>query len=770
MDKIADLIIRFRIPLLALIIAVTAGFLWHLPDLEFDFSVESMMLEGDPDVQLVRDTFDRFGSDQISFLAIRMPTGSHAFTRKNLEILQGLHDKIEAIEEVGEVTSLFSLKLVEKTVDGFDINPLVDGLPTSTVAEEKLKHRALAEEAVIGAMFSETADTVLVMIRYDCAPEDFQGRVRAVKRVRSMLESILPPTMEWHLAGLPTGAQIMNDLGIRNACIFLPITILVISIFLLIIFRSSNGLVLPQMISILGAVWTVGLMVMLGRKFNMATTMIPSLITAYSFSDIIHLLTHYYHEISAGAPKRVALRRMVKKLIVPCFLSSLTTSIGFSSLVVSDLRPIRVFGIFASTGVMIVFLLAMILTPILLYYTSVPAGPFLRQHTRGRTFHLMEAISRLVRRRPVSVLLVFGMLLVGGIVGISILKVETNIIEFFKDDNEIIHAKDFIQRHLTGTTPIDVVIIKPERGSFKQPEELKRLDETARAFAKLPFVRKVTTLADWVKEINDVMTDQGAAIPDDRRLVAQYLLVLSSASDELSRLMDAGYRTARIMVRADYMKSAEMKELIAGMNRQLSENYQEPDVARVTGTASLFVKMVDYLIKSQAKSLCLAFLLILIVMTVLFRSFKIGLLSMIPNIFPIVMVLGIMGLLGIDLDIVTAMVASVSLGIAVDDTIHFLVRFLDEFKHNDDPRQVLAATLTTTGKAMSFTTLTICCGFGVLMLSLINPPAYFGLLICISMAFALFSDLFIMPAIMVLLHPEMRLRKGEEEEFAVPKV
>ena len=761
MNKIADLIIKYKIPILVFLTLGTLFFVWQLPNLEFDFSVENMMLENDPDVKLIKDTFDEFGSDEISFLAIKMPPGTHVFQRENLNVLRELSNKIEKLDKVDEATSIFSVKVITQTEDGFDVDPLIDKMPETEAEEEALRKRALGDLPIVGAMINEKADTVLVIVRYDYDPADYEGRVKAVKKLRELLAGILPSTMEWHLAGLTTGGQVMHDLGILNAKIFTPITIVLISIFLLFIFRSTYGLLLPQITTIMGGIWTVGLMVLFGMKFNMATTMIPSLIIAYSFSDIIHLFTHYFHEISNGVEKKQAIKKMIRKLIVPCFLSSFTTAVGFSSLIISDLRPIRVFGIFSATGVMLVFFIALTLAPILLYYTPPPSRDFLKSHTRGKTYRLLEIIAGIVQRRPLSVLIVFAILLVVGAYGISMLKVETNLIEYFKKDNEIVVAKDFIQEHLTGTTPIDVVIVLPENGSIKDPNVLKRLDRTVQFFKDQPEIRHVSSIADLIKEINKVMHDGDESeyrIPDSRELIAQYLLLFSVAgSEELSRLVDSKYRTARILVRAQYMISAELKTLIERMNDHLSKQYGGKELGRVTGTASLFVKMVDYLIESQAKSLGLAFLMIFITMTVLFRSLKIGALAMIPNFFPIVMILGVMGWLGINLDVVTAMVASVALGIAVDDTIHFLVRFRGELEDSDDYSRVMINTLTTTGKAMSFTTLTICSGFGVLMLSLINPPAYFGLLTCISLFFALISDIFIMPAIMVLLHPKMRL-------------
>jgi uncharacterized protein len=761
MDKIADLIIKYRILFLVIILFGTLFFGYQLPNLEFDFSVESMMLENDPDVELIKNTFDQFGSDEISFVAITMPADTDVFTPKNIKIIDRLTKEIENLDRVDEVTSIANIKVIDPTPEGFTVRPLITQLPTNEAQSEKLRRRALDDHLIVGTVTNPQGDAILIMVRYDYMPEDFNARVKAVKQLRERIRQIIPDTMEWHIAGLPTGAQIMNDLGILNAKIFTPITMLVIAFFLVYLFRSTYGLILPQLTVLVGATWTVGLMVLCGQKFNMATTMIPSLIIAYSFSDVIHLFTHYFHDINDGKNKNEAIKQMIVRLFLPCLLSSVTTAVGFSSLTVSKLEPIKVFGIFSAIGVILVFLISITLVPALLYYTKPPSRKFLRQHTAGKTFRLLAAIAELVGRRPKSVLAVSAVLLVIGLFGILRLKVETNLIEFFKKDNEIVIAKDFVQEHLTGTTPIDIIIELPQKGSFKDPENLRQLDETAAYLKTLPQVRNVNTLADLIKEINKVMNEgdpEYYRIPDSRDLIAQYLLLYSFAGeDELSRLIDFGYRTSRIVVRCNYMISAEMKQVINNMNGYLQEHYEPPIVARVTGTGSLFIKMVDYLIESQAKSLALAFVMILITMTVLFRSLRLGLLSMIPNFFPILMILGVMGWLGIDLDVVTAMVASVALGIAVDDTIHFLVRFEHELEHNDDYKVVMVNTLTTTGKAMTFTTITICSGFAVLMLSLINPPAYFGLLTCISLIFALLADLFVMPALMVLLHPKMKI-------------
>jgi predicted RND superfamily exporter protein len=346
-----------------------------------------------------------------------------------------------------------------------------------------------------------------------------------------------------------------------------------------------------------------------------------------------------------------------------------------------------------------------------------------------------------------------SVLLIGlSVWGISKLNVETNLMEYFREKSEVYQDARFIDHELGGVNTLEVSFEAKERDAFLLPANLKVIEKIAEYLRERPEIGKVTSINDFLKEMNQSFHSEDPAyydLPDSREMAAQYLLLYGG--DELDNFVDTSYQWARLSARITEHSSSRLKVYIEQLKDFIEKNLGESDLQiRVTGKTYLVNKLVKNIVDSQVQSLSVAFLIIFGMLFIVFRSLSIGFISIIPNMLPIIFNLGLMGLAGIPLNTATAIISAVAIGIAVDDTIHFLNQYQNEKQRGKNMRQATVTAIETKGVPTMTTSLILIGGFGVLVISSFVPTAQFGFLSAMIMLFALISDLLILPAVLLL--------------------
>ncbi|HPM76869.1 MAG TPA: MMPL family transporter, partial [bacterium] len=456
-----------------------------------------------------------------------------------------------------------------------------------------------------------------------------------------------------------------------------------------------------------------------------------------------------------------AIRLAVEHLVLPCFLTSLTTAIGFGSLGVSRILPIRETGLLAAASVMLTFTIAITFAPAILVLLKPPKPQVVAKRQRDFIAKLLDACIRITRTHPKMVLLVSAACTVAALIGLPFLRVETNLIEYFKADSEVRQSYNFLEKNVSGANAFEFFIEGNGPDSVIEPAVLRAIEATQRELETIPFVTVTQSLADLVKMMNRAMHGGDEAfyrIPDTRQEIAQYLMLVSMGDDRggLDAFTDLNYSYTRISARMTTVGSNSLRGMIEHIADFAGKTFPAGIAAAPTGASVLYVDMERELVHGQLNSFALAIVVIILCMALFFGSVRVGLYSIYPNVLPILMTLGLMGLVGIPINLATCMIPSIAIGIAVDDTIHFFSRFRREYDNRGRQNlpEVLAFCLSTTGRAMFITSAVLFCGFMVLLLSNFVPNLYFGVLTALTMVWALAADLLIVPAMLNVLRPK----------------
>lgn len=579
-------------------------------------------------------------------------------------------------------------------------------------------------------------------------------------RLNLVEQEPLPDTV--YLAGPTIVNAELDRMSQRDIKIFMPLMFTIAVVVLILLFRNISGVLIPIVTISISSVCIVGLFTFFDNKMNMISGMLTPLIFIISLATTIHILNRFYLESKLSTDRQKNIIQSIKEIAIPCFLTSATTSIGFLSFVVSDVQPVKTMGIFTAAGVMMSFFICILLIPILV--SLIPGKgrdippPLLKNGVTGNEkFNgILGHVGAFVHTHNLLIIIISLILICIAGYGGTRIKVESNIFESFPGDSEISRSTSFIESSLMGLLPVEIVLRAPEAAGIFRPEVLHEMESLQKYFRTIPEVTASISVADYVRRIHTVLgNDKGNSdeIPEEK--ARNYAQLASLRGDAIVKtLYSKDCDEGRISVRMKNVSSSRYQEIMKDIKGYINGNVPVGIGCTITGIVPLLMDMQGYLALSQIKTFLLAFIFIFISITLLLKSVRFGIISMIPNLVPIVITLGVMGFLKISLDVATIMIASVAIGISVDDTIHFLYRFKRELAKDKHYYQAIQRTLSGVGKAILFTTIIATSGFLIFCLSNFKPIQYFGLLTGITMVTALIADIFILPSCILLFKPK----------------
>jgi hypothetical protein len=589
-----------------------------------------------------------------------------------------------------------------------------------------------------------------------------------VAAVRSIVEEFASESFPIQLAGSPVVTDTVKSSMRADMLFFIRVTILAIGAFLFVLFRRLSAVLLPLAVVILSLTATIGLMTLAGRSLKLPTMILPSFLLAVGVGDSVHLLAIFLQQFKAGMSKQDAIVAAMKHSGLPVVLTSLTTAGGLLSFAPTAIAPISDLGIFAPAGVMIAMVMSLTLLPALLALSPLrlPQGGASEEPASGGgvTDRFISRVGDFAATRPWVV--VAGSVLLVAVAAVGAVRIELshNPLTWLSSENPVRVATELLDRELRGTLTLEVVLDREGENAWYDPDALRRLESVSR-FAEgyrdsKVFIGRAFSLADVLKEINKALNDNDSAaysIPAQRELVAQeFLLFENSGSDDLEDLIDSQFSRARLTLKAGWVDSAGYTEMFESLDAKLEEAFGLDTEIQLTGIMALLFRTFNTVMVSLVQSYCVAFVVISVLMMLLIGSVRLGLLAMIPNLLPIALTLGVMGWLDFPLDTFTLLIGSIALGLAVDDTIHFMYSYRRYFGETGDSRESIRRTLSTAGRAMLFTTLVLSTGFFIFMLSSMNNLFNFGLLTGFAIIVALLADFLLAPALMRLIHGDAK--------------
>ena len=543
---------------------------------------------------------------------------------------------------------------------------------------------------------------------------------------------------------------------------FMVLVVAMVAAALFLMFRRVSGIVLPIVVVAVSFLSTLSIMAISGTAIKIPTQVLPSFVLAVGVGTSVHILAIFYQRLHKKDAKSDAIVYAMGHSGLAILMTNITTAAGLVSFAGADVAPVADLGIFAGIGVVLSFVYTVILLPALVAVSPIKAGASTGSSEYNRRIdRLLEGVSRIATDNPRKIIIASTVIILLSIAGATQIRFSHHPLKWFPKDNIIRSDTEAIDRLMRGSMTIEVVLDTQEENGWYDPKRLRQLEAAIPVVEKMRhadnYVGKAFTMTAILKEINQALNENRSdayKVPDDRDLIAQeFLLFENSGSDDLEDFVDSQFSKVRFTMKFPFKDAVHHAPFLKMCSRYFDEKF--PDLHYdVTGMISLLARTISNTITSLTKSYAIAMVVITILMVLLIGRVRIGMLSMIPNLAPILLTLGIIGAFGFPMDMFTMMVASIAIGLAVDDTIHFMHNFRRYYEATGDPRLAVFKTLHTTGRAMLVTTIVLSLGFFIYMFSTLSNIIRFGLLTGITLIAALLADYFLAPALMVLVNKQ----------------
>jgi hydrophobe/amphiphile efflux-3 (HAE3) family protein len=750
---LALLIIRLRVPILAATLILTLLSLVFLKDLAINSDILSYLPQNDPTTILNTYISNTYGGSQMAVVALE---AEDVFAPDVIRSIAALSQQLEHLEGVLSVTSLTQVLDIRKQEDWLEIGRLVDpdALPRDPGRLAAFRQYVLSKQMFRGRIVSPDGRVAIIVsrLREDADKAELAREIRRITAEAKLEEKVT-------FAGLPFQLVEISDLVRRDLLRLIPLAALLIILSLYLSFRSLRGVLLPLVPALIGTLWTLAVMSLAGVKFSVISNIIPVVLLAVGSAYSIHVLSAFQE----SAPRRPGgSARALSRVALPVALAALTTMAGFLAFIFgSYLTMIREFGIFCSLGIFFALLLSLTFIPALL--SVLPPQPRRRFRDRnaknrhaGRLQNLARRIEGLVPHRPQAVLISVLLLLLLSAAGLPLIRREVDILSYFRRNTEIRAAEEMMKRTFGGSQTLQILV----SADIRDPATLvkmKAMENFLRARSEL---HNVYSIVELLEEMSFAMIDR-RILPANRAQVAN-LWFLLEAEESLGRLVNPEATEAVIQASLENQNSREIADIVRAVSGYIDSVPGDEVTFQLAGSALLYSELYAALGKSQFQSLALALALVLACNLLLLRSLRSALLGLAPIGFTLFMLFGIMGLTAIPLDVVTVLLGSISLGVGVDYSLHFLHRYRRERSRGRPPAAAVAAVLGSTGNAIFINMVTVSAGFLSLLLAGLIPLRRFALLIACTMLCSGLGALLLLPALLLV-------RPRELPAFLLPK-
>ncbi len=757
---------------LALSFLLMCLFLSQIPRLSIDTSFESLLHKNDKSRIDYNAFRDQFGQAEMIIIAISPP---EVFSDKFLTRLKSFHNDLK--KEVPYVKKVNSLINARNTY-GKDINLVVEDLlqnwPNEKVNLASLKAHVLNNKTYRNYLISEDGRSTAIVIETKATISSANGINKSVRdkgkgahylteketqeilgAVHRIMARYERPDFSLALSGGPVIIDIFNQSTWKDARLCVILSLIANVFFLALLFRRISGIIIPIMVILTSLASTVGLMAFFGIPFKLTSAIIPGFLIAVGLADSVHVLSIFYQRYCKGYSKEDSIAYALGHSGQAILMTSVTTAAGVLSFSFAELTAFAEMGTFAAIGVVLALIYTMVLLPAL-----IAVIPIKQKVGVDKKSVLMDKVllsfADFATNYPLRILVVVFFIFAVSTAFIYQLKFSDNMTEYFPDSMEVKKDIVTIDRELKGMISLEVVIDTKKEYGIYDPEILNRIETLSRDIARIKtddiYVGKVFSINDIIKEINQALHWNDPSyyrIPQDRRLIAQELLLFeTSGADDLEKVVDNQFQKTRFTIKTPWVDSVVFESFIEEIEKKFEATFLDRAEITLTGEMALMARTIPATLNGMAKSYVIAMVIIAIMMIFFVDNIKIGLLSMIPNLLPIFMVMGIIGVLGIPLNMNTLMIGSIAMGLVVDDTVHFIHHFRRYYMKTGDKHLAIGETLKGTGRALLITTLVLSSGFFVFMFASLDNIGQFGFFTGITVILALLADFVVAPALM----------------------
>lgn len=719
-----------------------------LLNVEVESDINAMISEDMPSRQAILSIEDMFGGNDYIFVVLET---EDILRESTLLRLWNLTAAFESSPEFSKVTSLFTMKQINGEFGMMTVDPAIPFIPEDQhekdLLRQKLKKNTLISGITVSKDFTRTA--ILLTASKNTDPNLIPGKIQTI------LNSC-PGNEKTYIGGLPIiKATIVNDI-FHDLKLLLPIGFFLMICMLYVSFRQLRGVILPFSVVFLSILLAFGLMGVLSWKIAIVSILMPVMLIAVANDYGIHMISRYQELLREDPtiPRFTLCNATLQSMKKPIIITGATTVVGILGLLFHVIVHARQVGVLAAAGILWAVVLSLLFIPAVLSFLprKVPVNKR-KPHKRFLLDRQLASLAGFITRRPKLVVIVSVLLVAILSLGIFNLKIDGNLVNFFKKNHPVKISNQIINDHFGGAQAVSVIF----SGDMTDPDILARMVDYETQLMKDPNVGDVSCEVDVLKEISKGLFDPDEkgynALPETSRAIAQYLELyfMSGEPDDFEQLLDLNYTHSQMLVRINNSDSYIINDVIKKI-RLLTED--DPAVSMIGGHAMVTHDITTAIVSGQTRSLLIAILGVAFMMMIFFRSLKGGLFSLIPLLAAEAILFGLMGYSGIKLDVATALLSSIMIGVGIDYTIHFLWRFREELHAGNSYETAVSKTLQGAGRGIFFNALSVIVGFAALFFSAFRPIQYFGFLVVISIISCLAGALILMPALCILLKPK----------------
>jgi len=753
---LAWIIGRGRVPCLIVVTFMTV--VLGLRAAQLGIEKDNASLEAaDPDEQRFYADFKKsFGNDEDLLLAVTPP---QLLEPEGLALLDTVTKTITAWDGVRHVWSLTNIEELTRGDVGAEPRALLSP-PWDSPGMARFARAAVDRNPDFnGWLISADRNTAGIVVQLDDRPGDSDYSARLIDQLRGLQADYAQRGIALHLTGVPVQKHDVSEYVDRDQRVLLPLAILVLAVALAAFFRHASGVVVPLVVAAASVVWTLGLYGWMGHSLNAITSLLPPVLLVVAMASSVHVYDAWQSGHYGGSDGRDRVTRAVGAIALPALLCAITNVQGFFSLATSEMPAVREFGLFASIGVAAAFVVGMTAVPAALTYLSPPPSKPSDQHRL--TLRLLDTTSHLATSRPWCVLASFAVVTLVFSAGIPLIRSNTDLVGFLRTDAPLRVDTGFIDAHLSGTMPIDFVLRRLDGEPVASLDAYRRLEALEKAIVAREHVAGVTSVTALLRQVNRAQSSDGLlALPaTDAELGADLGLLDESGHDLVRRFAAPEFRSLRVTMRLHAIGTAQSAPLVAAVVAD-AQRIMGPDYTLLpTGALWHVVRDSDRLVVEQTQSFGSAIVLVVLAIGLLLRSVPFTILAMIPNVMPILWTGGLMGYAGIELSTGTAMIASATLGLVVDDTIHYLWYYRGVYA--GDAVAAIHDSTRAIGAPVTVASTSLVLGFWVGAFGSFQPTIYFSLLTGLTMITGVFCDLLVLPASLVVFDRGLSKRAHE---------
>ena len=759
--RTAGIILRNRIVILLLIAAVTVFLGMQWKNMRFSSSQANLLPDDHPINLEYKEFIKQFGEEGNAVVfAIK---DSALFTPENFNRWNKLSKQLAAFPEVDFVLSTDNLQelIKNKEKSTFELQPLIKKRPENQSEIDSITSHLFENMPFYeGLLFNKESRTIRTVIYLDNDIVNTSVRKDFILQdMNSLIESFEQETnLDIRISGMPYIRTMNSQNIIDEIGKFILAALGVTSLLFFFFFRSVRATLISMGVVIIGVMWAFGILGLLQYEITVLTALIPPLIIVIGIPNCIFLINKYQQEIKKHGNQALSLQRVISKIGNATLMTNVTTASGFATFIVTDSKLLKEFGIVASINIIGIFILSLLIIPIVYSFLPPPKTKHLKHLNKKWIDAFVNWTVRVVRDQRITIYVTSIALLVLSIIGIYQINISGSIIEDMPKNEQFFKDIRFFEEEFDGIMPVEIVVDTKKPKGVLKPATLKRIDRLGAVIEEIPELSKPVSVVNLVKYskqafYNGIPKYYQLPTSQENTFIMDYARKSSGNSNLLKSFVDSTGQSARITTFMKDVKTSRMEEIEARLQENINKIFPaERYNVYMTGSALLFLKGTKYLVKNLILSLTLAIGLIALFMAYLFRSFRMIVISLIPNLLPLLVTAGVMGFVGVPIKPSTILVFSIAFGISVDDTIHFLAKYRQELIANNWRIKVsVYSALKETGVSMFYTSIVLFFGFSVFIISNFGGTVALGALVSATLLFAMLANLVLLPSLLLSL-------------------